>query len=242
MPKFTFPLTARRPVAAGTMAFEFDLGGQDFTFKPGQYVSLTVPNPLYQDDKGNMRSFSIASSPQDRVLLIATRMTGSALKRTLAEAPPGTRVEIRGPLGSFTLPQDPGRPIVLVAGGIGITPFRSMIKHATERRLPHRITLLYANRTPQEAPFLDDLEAWQRQNPHLRVVLTMTRPAEAEPPWGGRVGYIDRAFVIEEVEDRERAFAFVAGPPDMVGSAARALADAGLTEDRIRTEEFDGYD
>lgn len=224
------------------MAFVFECGAQDFTFKPGQYISLTVPNPLYQDEKGNTRSFSIASSPQDRFLLIATRMTGSALKRTLAEAPLGTGVEIRGPLGSFTLPQDASRPIVLVAGGIGITPFRSMVKHAAERRLPHRLTLLYSNRTPDDAPFLDELEAWRGQNPNVRFFPTMTKPQDATPPWGGRTGYIDRGFIIETVEDRERALAFVAGPPELVGGVGRALADAGLRDDQIRTEEFDGYD
>ena len=242
MPKFTFHLMSREPVAEGTTAFRFEFEGQDFTFKPGQYVSLTVPNPLYQDAKGSTRSFSIASSPQDRFLLIATRMSGSALNRTLAGVPLSTRVEVRGPLGSFTLPQDASRPIVLVAGGIGITPFRSMVKHATEQSLPHRLTLIYSNRTPQDAPFLDELHAWERQNPNFRFVPTITKPEQARVSWHGRTGYIDGAFVREVVEERARAVVYAAGPPGMVGGVARALAEAGVADDQIRTEEFDGYE
>jgi NAD(P)H-flavin reductase len=242
MPRFTFPLMSREHVADGTTAFRFDFEGQDFTFKPGQYVSLTVPDPIYQDEKGNTRSFSIASSPQDRFLLIVTRMSGSALKRTLAEVTLGTRVDVRGPLGSFTLPQDSSRPLVLVAGGIGITPFRSMVKHATERSLPHRLTLIYSNRTPQDAPFLEELQTWAQQNPNVRFVPTMTQPEQAKVPWHGRTGYIDGAFISEVVEDREHSLVYAAGLPGMVGGVARALAEAGLSEDQVRTEEFDGYE
>src|SRR5262245_43944258 len=133
--KLSLPLIERTEVAERTMSFAFDLERQSFPFKPGQYITLAQPAPLYRDDKGSVRQFSIASSPRDPFLLIATRMTGSAAKRSLAELPLGTRVDVQGPIGSFVLPQDASRPVVLVAGGIGITPFRSMIKAATEQKL-----------------------------------------------------------------------------------------------------------
>src|SRR3989442_214970 len=150
--KLSLPLAGRREVAERTMSFAFELEGHSFPFKAGQYVQITQGAPRYQDEKGSSRSFSIASSPGDPVLLIATRLTGSAFKRSLAEVALGTRVEVQGPMGSFVLPQDATRPLALVAGGIGITPFRSMIKTVTEQKLPNRLTRIYSNRTPRYAP------------------------------------------------------------------------------------------
>ncbi|MGH9197580.1 MAG: ferredoxin--NADP reductase [Acidimicrobiia bacterium] len=241
MPKLTLPLRNREPVAEGTMSFAFALEGQSFPFKPGQYNSVTIANPLYQDEEGNTRTFSIASSPRDPFILVATRMRGSAFKRTLAEVPLGTGVNFSGPLGSFTLPQDGATAFVLIAGGIGITPFRSMIKHATEQRLPHKLTLIYSNRTPQEAPFLDDLLGWERENPNFRFVPTLTRPETAPPGWTGRTGYVDAAFLGETLEGLDRFVFYTAGPPGMVDGVRQALVQAGVADERIRTEQFSGY-
>lgn len=105
MSRFSATLAGREKVAEGTMAFRFDLGGQAFAFQPGQYVRVTLPNPPYQDDKGNARSFSIASSPRDPFLLIASRMTGSAFKTSLAEVPLGTPVNVSGPATDVDLRQ-----------------------------------------------------------------------------------------------------------------------------------------
>lgn len=241
MPKLTLPLTGRREVAEGTMSFTFDLGGQGFPFKPGQYNSVTIPNPLYQDEEGNTRPFSIASSPGDPFLLIATRMRGSAFKRTLAEVPLGTRVNFNGPMGSFTLPHDAANPLVFIAGGIGITPFRSMIKHATEQKLPHSLTLIYSNRTPQDAPFLEELGGWEMENANFGFIPTVTKPEASKQPWTGRTGYVDAAFLRETLEGLDRFVFYAAGPPGMVDGIAQALVEAGVAEDRIRTEQFSGY-
>ncbi len=241
MARLTLSLTARQQVAQGTMSFAFDLGGQSFPFKPGQYLNATLPNPLYQDDEGSTRSFSIASSPRDPFLMVATRMRGSAFKRSLAEMTLGIPVNINGPMGSFTLPQDSATPVVLVAGGIGITPFRSIVKHAAEQRLPHRLTLIYSNRTPEEAPFLDDLHGWETANPNFRFIPTMTKPDASKKSWPGRTGYIDAAFVRDALAGLGRFIAYVAGPPGLVQGVTKALVEAGVPEDNIRTEEFDGY-
>ncbi|MDR7522844.1 MAG: FAD-dependent oxidoreductase [Armatimonadota bacterium] len=242
MPKLTLPLTARREVAEGTMSFTFSLEGRHYAFRPGQYNMVTLSTLLHQDEKGNTRPFSIASSPRDPFILIATRMRGSAFKRTLAEIPLGTPVDFTGPLGSFTLPRDATRPIVLIAGGIGITPFRSMIKHATEQTLPHKLTLLYANRTPREAPFLEEFQEWERENPNFTFIPTMTKAGTVEPRWTGRTGYIGAAFLRDALENVDRPAFYVAGPPGMVDGVTRALVDAGAAEDRIRTEQFSGYE
>ena len=139
-------------VAAGTAGFAFELQDR-FTFEAGQTCDLTIPSAPYRDEKGLSRTFSIASSPADAPrMLVATRLTGSAFKRTLLDAPTGFEVDVEGPFGSFVLHKNAARPALFFAGGIGITPFRSIIKDATERRLPHPMTLFYSNRTAGARP------------------------------------------------------------------------------------------
>ena len=239
--KLSLPLVGRTEVAERTMSFAFDLEGQDFPFKPGQFVNITLNAPRYQDEAGNSRSFSIASSPDDPFLLIATRMTGSALKRSLAEVALGTRVAVQGPMGSFVLPQDATRPLALVAGGIGITPFRSMIKTVIERSLPHRLTLFYSNRTPQDAPFLVELGKLEAQSPNFDLVATMTAPNGATTTWQGRRGYLDGRTFRGVLGDPGRCLFYIAGPERMVAGVTHVLIEAGVSEDLVRGEEFPGY-
>src|SRR6266404_5379225 len=139
MVKVTLALREKKELAKGTMAFCFGIDGQPFVFQPGQSIRITLLDPLYKDNKGNARDFSIASSPGDPSLMIATRMTGSAFKRSLADLPLGSNVRVHGPYGDFFLDVDVVRPAVFLAGGIGITPFRSMIKHTIEQHSPQRL-------------------------------------------------------------------------------------------------------
>ena len=239
--KLSLPLVGRSEVADRTMSFAFELEGQSFPFKPGQHVQITQSAPRYQDQKGNSRFFSIASSPDDPLLLIATRSTGSAFKRSLAEVALGTRVDVQGPMGSFVLPQSATRPLALVAGGIGITPFRSMIKTATEQELPHRLTLIYSNRTPRDAPFLEELGAWEAENPNFRLVATMTALEGSSPTWQGRRGYVDGRMIREVLGGPEGFGFYVAGPERLVAGVTQVLNEAGVGQDDVRTEEFPGY-
>src|SRR5690242_20417306 len=106
----TAHLSDRRIVAQDTGAFTFTLDGA-MPFTPGQTVDITIPSPLHSDEKGNARTFSVTSSPADLPsIVIATRLTGSAFKRTLLDAPIGLPVEIDGPYGSFTLHNKASRP------------------------------------------------------------------------------------------------------------------------------------
>ncbi len=233
-------LTAIDHVAAGTAAFTFELEDR-VDFEPGQTFDITIPEPRYRDDEGATRTFSIASSPADvpRVQF-ATRLTGSAFKRTLVEAPTGLEVEADGPFGSFVLHRNADKPAVFFAGGIGITPFRSMIKDATERRLPHRISLFYSNRTAGSTAFLAELEAWQRANATFRLIATLTEPSRDEP-WAHQVGLMDAAFIKPRLIDSDRAIYYLAGPAGFVKAMRLALAELGTDPDNIRTEEFPGY-
>src|SRR3990167_1062951 len=103
MPHFTLALKEKKTIAKETMAFVFEFGEQEFKFRPGQFIDISLENPKYKDDKGNVRAFSIASSPLDNYLMIASRLTDSAIKKSLAELEIGSLVHVDGPLGSFKL-------------------------------------------------------------------------------------------------------------------------------------------
>ncbi|HXI84821.1 MAG TPA: FAD-dependent oxidoreductase [Verrucomicrobiae bacterium] len=242
MTKVTLTLREKKEIAAGTMAFCFGSDGQRFVFKPGQCIRITLLDPLYKDKKGNARDFSIASSPGDPSLMIATRMTGSAFKRSLADLPVGSSVRVNGPYGEFLHDVDPVRPAIFLAGGIGITPFRSMIKHAMEQHSTQRLTLVYCNRTPDDAAFLDELQDWEKENPNFRVIATMTQPQNPGKTWTGRTGYVGVRFVKEHLCEQTPSVYCVAGPPRFVSAVAEVLAIAGVNEGDIRTDEFFGYE
>ncbi|MEK7236600.1 MAG: FAD-dependent oxidoreductase [Nitrospirota bacterium] len=156
----TVKLIRREEVAEGTMAFRFEKPAH-FVFTPGQFVDMTLVDPPETDAEGNERAFSIASAPHEDMLMVATRMRDTAFKRVLRSMPLGATVQMEGPFGNFVLHADPVRPAVFLAGGIGITPFRSMVLHAVAQKLPHRLFLFYSNRRPEDAPFLDELQALQ---------------------------------------------------------------------------------
>ncbi len=228
-------------VADRTSAFAFTVDEGPFEFIPGQSCDFTLPNPKFSDEEGSQRTFSIASSPADLPrLLVATRMTGSAFKRSLAEAAPGTPVEIDGPFGSFTLHRNPARPAVFLAGGIGITPFRSIIKDAVERKLPRQLVLFYSNRNAEGAAFLPELERWAADWPHFRLVATIDE-ADGPKSWVHRTGRIDSALVRQELADVASAIFYVAGPGGFVKAMRSVLEQSGADPDDIRTEQFPGY-
>jgi methionine sulfoxide reductase heme-binding subunit len=156
--KIKLPILEQKNIAEKTCEVFFGLHGKEFNFLAGQYISVGVPKLLYSDPKGASRVFSISSSPNDKnKLSVAFRDSGSGFKRTLMELPLGSLVDIEGPFGYFTLPKDTSHPLVFIAGGIGITPFLSMIRLATEQKLAHKITLLYANRNAGSAAYLEEL-------------------------------------------------------------------------------------
>jgi ferredoxin-NADP reductase len=233
-------LVATDRIAAGTAGFTLELQDQ-FTFEAGQTCDLTIPAAPYQDEKGLSRTFSIASSPADAPrLLFATRLTGSAFKRTLLEAAAGFEIDVDGPFGSFVLHKNIARPAVFFAGGIGITPFRSIIKDATERRLPHRMTLFYSNRTAEASAFLSDLETWQAANPNFRLVASIDEPS-SPAGWSHHAGLMNAAFIKPYLDGSAHAVCYLAGPPGFVKAMRAALDELAIDPDDIRTEEFKGY-
>jgi ferredoxin-NADP reductase len=229
----------KREVAEGTLYVAFDLLGREVDFIPGQYFWVTLLDPPYDDERGPRRHISVASSPKERgVLALATRIRDTAFKRSLADLPVGAEVDVEEPKGTYLLPDEDGGPYVFVAGGIGITVFRSMLLYVAEEGLGHRVTLVYSNRNRRAAAFLDELDELERANPNLRVVLTMT----GDPEWEGEHRRVDAALLRDQLEEDLGAYTYlVAGPPAMVDGVVESLQEAGVAEDRIRPGRFSGY-
>src|SRR6187200_3239071 len=128
--KIRVAITEKREVADATLLVLFDLGGAELSYRPGQYFWVELLDPPYQDEKGARRHITAVTSPSERgVIGLCTRMRDSAFKRSLAELPLGTEVEVEQPKGTCVLPEESSRPLVFVAGGIGNTPFRSMLRY-----------------------------------------------------------------------------------------------------------------
>lgn len=240
MPIYYVKLKRREEVAEGTMAFYFERP-EGFNFKPGQHIDMILINPPETDEEGNIRTFSIASAPFEEILMITTRMRDTAFKRVLKVMPLEGQVQIKGPLGSFTLHKDATRPAVLLAGGIGITPFLSILRQATHDKLPHRLLLFSSNRRPEDAAFLQELQELEKVNPNYKFVGTMTKMEKSNKPWQGKTGYINREMLAEYIEDFSKPIYYIAGPERVVVALRTILDEAGIYEDNIRTEEFAGY-
>jgi ferredoxin-NADP reductase len=233
-------LLRRVEVAEGTMAFYFEKPSQ-FDFKPGQSADLTLSSPPETDAEGNTRTLSIASSPFQNQLMFATRMRDTAFKRSLKKMPLGTEVKIDSPTGSFTLHKNSAKPAVFLAGGIGITPFLSIVGQADHDRLPHKLRLFCSNRRPEDAPFLDALRMLEKSNPNFRLVFTMTEMSQSRREWKGEIGLINQEMLSRHLTNLQGLIYYVAGPPAMVAGTRKMLVGAGVDEDDIRAEDFAGY-
>ena len=229
----------KREVAKGTLLVTFDLLGEEVDFTAGQYFWVTLLDPPYDDEKGARRHISVVTSPNERgVLGLCTRLRDSAFKRSLAELPVGTEVDVEQPKGKFLLPSDTARPFVFIAGGIGITVFRSMLLYITEEGLPHRVTLVHSNRDRESTAFYDELRELEAANPNLEIVYTMTQ----DSGWEGETRRIDAEMLRDHLGEELDSYTYlIAGPPAMVDGVAEALQGAGISEDQVRPARFSGY-
>ncbi len=217
----------------------FDLGGEVVDFRPGQYFWVELLNAPYDDDKGLRRHISVVTSPTERgVLGLCTRVRDSAFKRSLAELPIGHEVEVEHPKGEYVLPDDTGPHYVFVAGGIGITVFRCMLRYIADEALPYRVTLVYSNRDRASAAFLDELGELEQRIDGLQVVLTMTQ----DEAWNGESRHIDAELLSDHLEEDLASHTFfVAGPPGMAVDVGDKLRAAGVPEEQVRVAKFSGY-
>jgi ferredoxin-NADP reductase len=232
------PVTEKREVAKGTLLVLF--GVDEYPdYRPGNYFWVELPDRGHNDERGLRRHISLVTSPTEKgVVGLATRVRDTAFKQTLAELEVGDEVEVEEPKGTFALPEETSQRYVFIAGGIGITVFRSMLRYIADLELPYDVTLLYSNRERESAAFLDELEELDARIPGLTVVLIMT----GDPNWEGEKRKLDAAVINELLDGSLNGFTFlIAGPPAMVEGVAEELKLAGVDEERILPSRFAGY-
>ncbi|MHB1287622.1 MAG: FAD-dependent oxidoreductase [Leptospirales bacterium] len=220
------------------------------TFSPGQYAYLEWVDLPITDEKGNGRSFSIVSIPSELpILSFATRLTGSVFKKYLEDLPDDSPIQVSGPFGEFSLPACLGsirslsweRPVVLVAGGIGVTPFRSMLLDAIGKCEAISFFLFTTNHSIEDSVFREEFEILSRDHKNLFFDQIVAQGSTPLSP-GIEVGQLtpDRLFQTIGEKSKNGDF-YIAGPPSMVTSFKYALLEAGILKDQIHTDSFLGY-
>lgn len=223
-------LLRKREVAEGTTEFTLEKP-PGFEYRAGQFGDLVLPPSTGLDESNNKHGFSFVSAPFEDTLRMATRMRDSKFKNAAAKVPEGTPVKLLALWGDFTLQKNTSTPAVFITGGIGITPVRSIVAQASHDRTAHKLTLIYANRTPALAAYTDDFAAFATANPNFRFV----------PVYTATQGHVNADTIRQNVADIAASRFYLSGPQGMVKSMRTLLMDVGADEDNIRTEEFEGY-
>jgi ferredoxin-NADP reductase len=206
----------------------------DLGYKPGQFFFVT----LKQDGKELSKHFSFSSSPTEKSFFEFTkRLTDHEYSTALKAAKVGDWARIDAPYGQFTFEGEYAK-IALLAGGIGITPFMSICKNATDKGLESRITLFFGCRTEDDIPFRQELESMQQANKNLKVHLVLNQP---NSDWKGATGIITADMIQKELPDYKDNVFYCCGPPGMVTAMEKLITSIGLPQTQLKLEYFTGY-
>ena len=227
--KLELPIIERKKIAEDTFEIRFGLENKRFNFKAGQYVKISIKVNV-KDNRGSSKDFSISSSPNTKDY-IATCLRipdkASEFKQFITSCPIGTKVRIVGPQGVFTLPEKTDRHIVMLAGGIGITPFMSMIRFSGEEGLEYKLHLVYTNKNKKRLAYLKELKILEKKNPNFNMETLFER--------------INQEFIAEKVKKSQNALWYICGLPAMVVNVREILMKTSVAEKDIFLEEFTGY-
>lgn len=211
-----------------------------FVFKPGQYAEWTLEHTP-SDSRGNRRYFTIASSPTEPQVHLGIRFDmaqGSSFKKKLLDMKPGETLMTSGFAGDFTLPRDTSKKLVWVAGGIGITPFRSQMQYLSDVGEKRDVVLVYAVLTPKDFAYKEEIE--RAKNTFGMKVVYVVNDARGEI-WNGRTGYITEKMLVDDVPNLESRDFYVSGPPKMVDHVKGLLYGLHIHRKQIHTDYFPGY-
>ncbi len=237
--KVLLKLSKKIKMAPGIVDFVFK-PSQQLAFAPGQYMEFTLAHP-HSDVRGNRRYFTLASSPTEHDLHLGVRFyeQGSSFKDAMYRMDGRTKIVGAQIAGDFTLPKDPTQKLVFIAGGIGITPFRSMLKYLLDSQQGRDIILFYVNKTVDEIVYKDVLSAAQARL-GLRTFYTLTDTTAIPRNWPGLVGRISEQTILATVPDYQERTYYLSGPPEMVRSYEQVLKNMHVRNDQIKKDFFPG--
>lgn len=240
--KEKFMLTVKEQIvsAENTLDFVFKLN-RPFAYKPGQYMEWTVAhkNP---DNRGNRRYFTLASSPTEKDLRLGIKFypKGSTYKQALGMSGPNDIIVASQLAGDFVLPTNPQEKLAFIAGGIGVTPFRSMIKYLTDINEKRSIIMLYSNNTVKDIAYTDVFNDAEKKL-GIKTVYTLTDPKSVPTNWKGETGFVNAKMIQKYVPDyAERAF-YLSGPQVAVSAFEKALQELGVHQSKIKKDFFPGF-
>ncbi len=240
-PKTRLILTLRDRLQLSPDTWEFSFTPEkQFAFAPGQYMEWTLGHK-FTDSRGNRRYFTLASAPTEPIIRLGVKFypKSSSYKRALLKLDDTRSIVAAQIAGDFTLPDDPRLPLVLIAGGIGITPYRSMLKYLLDIHQPRPITVLYTNKTPQDILYRDVLDQAQRDL-GVKVIYTLTDLSSVPADWSGEVGRIDAAMIEREIPDYPLATYYLCGSLALVDGMKALLHQIGIPSSRVKTDYFSG--
>lgn len=214
---------------------------EGFRFVSGHNIDVGLVNQAEIDPSDSARTFSIASAPHEKDLLIAARLRSNPYKESLNDLPIGSELTINGPYGTFRLHQDISRPAAFLVGGIGITPVLSMIRQAAAEQRDYPIYLFYANRRMEDTAFHDELESYRDKFETYTYVPTFSRQETSDIEWHGETGYIGRAMLERYIPDLSSPQYYVVGPTPMVWGTLQELENI-VDRSLVKVEDFTGFD
>lgn len=238
--KYVLTLLEKIPLTLDTYEFSFT-PNQKMKFNPGQYLEWTLGHAR-PDARGNRRYFTIASSPEeDRVKLgVKFYEKSSSFKRRMLSLNPGDAIMAGSRAGDFVLPRDKDKKLVFLAGGIGITPFRSMIKHLSDAGEKRTITLVFSNKTKADIVYQDVFDEAAKKL-GIKIVHTLTDAPNIPADWDGYRGPIDSYVITKEIPDYRSRMFYVSGPHGFVSGMETMLLRMGIPNNQIKTDFFPGF-
>lgn len=219
----------RKEIAQDTYEIKLAINPREpFNYKAGQYAVLRIDHKV-NDGRGPTRSFSLSSSPNNKEFISTCfRLpdTHSDFKDYIMNCQFETKIFVRGPLGKFLLPEYTNEPIVMIAGGVGITPFISMLRYLTEEKSDQEVLILYTDKSEERMAYFDELTKLEEENENFKFIHRLKR--------------VDKEFIKDNCNLRESLF-YLCGTPGMVKGVKDILEDLKVPEEQIFFENFSGY-